>query len=242
MVYGRFDEARRRMAAAAHFTGFAPAALRLLASLERHNDRTWFASRKERFETELLEPMRGLVIDASSALSAANVPLGGDPKRSVFRIYRDVRFTSDKRPYKTHLAAYLSPDGGRRTPGGCYVHVAPRDAFLSVAFYQIEAPALQRWRREMAERPRDFARVVRALARRSLRILPADQWDDALVRMPRGFAALESSELAEYFHLRSFAVRRPLDPDDLASPVLIRRIVQIARDARPLLDFGWRLV
>ncbi len=94
----------------------------------------------------------------------------------------------------------------------------------------------------MVTRPRVFTGVVRALERRSLAIRPADQWDDALVRMPRGFTALESSELAPYFHLRSFAVHRPLEPQDIASPVLIERIVRIARDARPLLDFGWRLV
>jgi uncharacterized protein (TIGR02453 family) len=230
------------MAAVPRFTGFAPAALRLLASLERHNDRTWFASRKERFEAELLEPMRALVLDASEALAAAKVPIGGDARRSVFRIYRDVRFTPDKRPYKTHLAAYLSRDGGRRTPGGCYVHVAPRDPFLAVAFYQIEAPLLQRWRQEMVARPRLFAGVVRALERRALVISPPEQWDDALVRMPRDFKAMEASDVAPFFRLRSFVVRRPLEADDLASPALVHRIVEMARDARPLLNYGWRLI
>lgn len=230
------------MAAVARFTGFTPGGLRLLASLERHNDRTWFAARKERFEAELLEPMRALVVDATQAFAAANVPLGGDPKRSVFRIYRDVRFTPDKRPYKTHIAAYLSRDGERATQGGCYVHIAPRDAFLSVAFYRVEVPMLRRWRQAMAARPRVFSGVVRALARRSLTIVPADQWDDALVRMPRGFTDLEGSELAPFFRLRSFVVRRSLEPADIASPVLIERVVQLCRDARPLLDFGWQLV
>jgi uncharacterized protein (TIGR02453 family) len=229
------------MAAVPRFTGFAPASLRLLSSLERHNDRTWFASRKARFETELFEPMRALVLDASDALAAAKVPIGGDPRRSVFRIYRDVRFTPDKRPYKTHVAAYLSRDGERRTPGGCYVHVAPRDAFLAVAFYQVEASLLQRWRQEMAARPRLFTGVVRALARRALAITPPEAWDDALVRMPRDFKAMEASDIATYFRLRSFVVRRPLEAEDLASAALVDRVVEMVRDARPLLDYGWRL-
>ena len=175
-------------------------------------------------------------------MAAAKIPIVGDPKRSVFRIYRDIRFTPDKRPYMTHLSAYLSPDGERRTQGGCYVHIAPHDAFLSVAFFRIEAPMLQRWRQEMAKRPRVFGGVVRSLARRSLVISPPEEWDDALVRMPRGFTALEPGELGAFFRLRSFVVRRPLEQDDIASPALIERIVEIARDARPLLDFGWRLV
>ncbi len=230
------------MAATPDFAGFTPAALRLLRSLERHNDRVWFAPRKERFTRELLEPMQALVVTATQALRAAKLPLVGDPRRSVFRLYRDVRFSPDKRPYRTHLAAYLSLDGGRATPGGVYVHVAPPGSFLAVAFYQLERPMLARWRTDMASRPRAFAGVVRALARRTLTIELPDESDDALARMPRGFAAYEGSELAPYFRLRSFVVRRQLQARDISSAVLVERIVELARESKPLLDFGWRLI
>ncbi len=122
------------------------------------------------------------------------------------------------------------------------MHIAPRDAFLSVAFYQIEAPMLQRWRADMAARPAVFTGVVRKLARRSLAILQPEEWDDALVRMPRGFTSLEGNALAPFFRLRSFVVRRPLEPEAVASPALVERIVALAKDARPLLEYGWRLV
>ena len=228
------------MAAAARFTGFSPAALRLLAGLERHNERAWFAPRKERFESELLEPLRALVLDASDAFARAEIPLYGDARRSVFRIYRDVRFSHDKRPYKTHLAAYLSRDGERGTPGGVYVHIAPHEAFLSVAFYDLEAPLLRRWREAMAAEPRAFASVVRTLERASLQIAPPEDWDDALVRVPPAFKQFKNHELAPYFRLRSFTVRRALAPADLASADLVRRLVDVARDAKSLLKYGWR--
>ncbi len=220
------------------FAGFTPGALRLLGGLERHNDRAWFASRKERFEAELFEPMRALVVDASAALAKAKIPLMGDPQRSVFRIYRDVRFTPDKRPYKTNLAAYLSEDGGRRTPGGLYVHVAPAQAYLAAAFYGLEAPLLQRWREAMAADPRAFVKILRALERRALPLLGPSEWDDSLVRMPRGFAAMEASELAPYFRLRSFTVRRTVASEDVLSAAFVDRIVELARDAKPLFDYG----
>jgi uncharacterized protein (TIGR02453 family) len=223
------------------FRGFDPKALRLLAALARNNDRTWFLPRKERFAQELLAPMEALVVDASAALARAKIPIGGNRKRSMFRIYRDVRFSSDKRPYKTHLSAYLSYDGGRTTPGGVYVHVEPKRSFLSVAFYRIEKPMLARWRVAMATRPAAFRRVVAALARRGLAIIGPDEDEDSLARMPRGFERLATSDLAPYFRLKSFCVHRDLADSDVTSPALVAQIVEIARDAKPLLDFGWSL-
>jgi uncharacterized protein (TIGR02453 family) len=227
--------------ASAPFTGFDAGALRLLAGLARHNDRSWFAPRKERFERELLAPMEALVLEASVALARAKIPLGGDRKRSMFRIYRDIRFRTDKRPYRTNIAAYLSYDGGRDTPGGIYVHVQPRRCFLSVAFYRIEGPMLQRWRVAMAARPAAFRRVVRALEKKGLTIDGPDVDGDSLARMPRGFESCATSDLAPYFRLRSFCADRALGDRDVASRALIDRIVELARDAKPLLEFGWSL-
>ena len=180
-------------------------------------------------------------MSASEALRKIKIPIGGDAKRSIFRIYRDIRFREDKTPYKTHMAAYLSYDGGRTTPGGLYVHVAPERAFFSLAFYNIEKPMLQRWREEMARRPARFRSVVRALARRGHALLPPEEWDDALSRMPRGFQAYAESDLAPYFRLRSFCVRRKLTRADVGSRRMLERAVTFVKEMKPLLDFGWSL-
>ncbi len=215
--------------------------MRLLKGLKKNNDRAWFAARKDRIMAECVEPIGALVDAASVALERAKIPIRGDRKRSVFRIYRDVRFGHDKSPYKTHVSAYLSYDGGRDTPGGVYVHIEPGACMLAVAFYRIEPPMLARWRREMAERPARFKRVLAALEKRGLTIDGPEKWDDSLARMPRGFEAHADSELAPYFRLRSFCVRRFLDDAEVASPKLIDTIVAIARDVKPLLDYGWSL-
>ena len=223
------------------FEGFSPEALRLLRGIARNNDRAWFAPRKERFETELFAPMRALVRDASQAFAHANIPIRGDEKKSVFRIYRDVRFAHDKSPYRTNVAAYLSYDGGRDTPGGVYVHIEPGKCFLSVAFYRIEKPMLERWRRAMASRPKAFARVLAALEKRALSLQGPDGDDDALVRMPRGYDAAELGAIAPYFRLRSFCVDRALGDNEIGSRALVDRLVMLAKDAKPLLDFGWSI-
>lgn len=223
------------------FEGFPASGLRFLEELKKHNERDFFNARKERYERELLGPMRAFVAEATAELRKAKIGIGGDAKRSIFRIYRDIRFREDKSPYKTHVAAYLSYDGGRATPGGLYVHVAPNRMFFSLAFYNIEKPMLQRWREVMARRPARFTSVVRALARGGHAILPPEEWDDALVRMPRGFQACAGSPLAPYFRLRHFCVRRLLTRADVTSRKMLERAVAFAKEMKPLLDFGWSL-
>jgi uncharacterized protein (TIGR02453 family) len=223
------------------FTGFPREGLRLLERLAAHNDRAWFVPRKDEFERLLHAPMRAFVEDASLALHAAGIPIGGSAPRSIFRIYRDVRFSPDKSPYRTHLAAYLSYDGGRATPGGVYVQVAPRDSFFSLAFFKIERPMLQRWRNEMARAPARFRRVVKHLDAKGLELGEPEDWEDALTRMPRGFERFADSELAPYFRLRSFCARRRIALRDVTSAALVRRAVEFARDGKPLLDYGWSL-
>lgn len=216
------------------------AAVSFLRALERHNDREWFARHKERYVSDVLAPMQRLVEELSDACAKRGIPLYGDKRRSVFRIYRDVRFTPDKRPYKTWAAAYLSHDGERGTPGGFYIRISPEGSWMSAAFYMPPPGMLLRWRRAMAERPAQFTAVVRALTRKRLAIVPPDEWDDALKRMPRGFEAHATSPLALYFRLRSFAVRRALTKRDLERGALVRPALRLIEDAGPLLRYGWQ--
>ena len=108
---------------ALEFTGFKPAGQRFLGALQRNNDREWFARNKETYETELRAPLAALVEEMDVRLAAFSPEIVGDPKRSLFRIHRDVRFSNDKSPYKTNVAANMSirpPDQGEdqhTTPG-----------------------------------------------------------------------------------------------------------------------------
>src|SRR5437899_232876 len=150
------------MTSSRQFSGFSPAALKFLRDLAKHNDRAWFTPRKQFFETELLEPLEALTIDASDAFRKAKIPLGMLPARR-FRIYRDIRFSRDKRPYKTNLGAYFSPGAAHDRPGGLYIHIQPSESFMALAFYELDAPTLLRWRTAMAKDPKRFAAILRAL-------------------------------------------------------------------------------
>jgi uncharacterized protein (TIGR02453 family) len=217
------------------FSGFSPAALKFLSDLAKHNDRNWFNPRKQFYETELFEPLGDLIADATAAMQKAKIPIGADPMRSRFRIYRDIRFSSDKSPYKTNLGAYLSSGGVHDGLGGLYIHVEPKSSFMAMAFYQLDKPILQRWRTAMADNPKRFQAMLRALKRNGLTL---SDGDETLKRMPRGFEAHADSPIAKYFRLSSFTVSEKLSDKDVTGRGLIKRIVAFAKKAKPLLEYG----
>lgn len=226
------------MTSSPSFTGFSRAGLRFLRDLAKNNDRQWFTPRKNIYEAELLEPLRALVADASVAMKRAKIPLGADPRRSTFRIYRDIRFSPDKSPYKTNLGAFLAHNGNYDLPGGLYVHIEPRQSFIAAGFYQIDKALLHRWREQVTRNSRAFESVVRALERKGLHL--SDD-ADSLKRVPRGFEAYAKSPMAKYLRQTSFTVSEKVSNDDVASRDLIRRIVDFAKRAVPLLKYGWNL-
>lgn len=223
----------------ARFDGFSPKGMRFLQDLARHNDRAWFTPRKATYERELLEPMRALVDELTARFSRKRIPLGGSARRSIFRVYRDVRFRADKSPYRTNVAAYLSPDGERDTPGGLYVHIEPGDVHVSLAFYHMDRTKLLRWRASMLEDPKAFRAVVRALARKELALTPPDAHDDALRRLPRGVDVESAGDLADYFRMRSFGVSRALRVRDASTRGLVDVAVDFVTDGLPFLRYGW---
>ncbi len=218
------------------FTGFSPQALKFLRDLKKNNDGTWFAPRKEIFERECVEPLRALAVELARALRKARIPIDADPSRVGFRIYRDLRFSRDKSPYKTNLGTYLPYRGIRGAPGGLYVHVAPKESFVVAGFYQLDKEPLQRWREAMASNPRGFQAVLRALQRNGLAL---SEEHEALKRMPRGFEALAESPIARYFKTSTFMVSEQLADADVTGTGLIDKSIALVKRAKPLLVYGW---
>jgi uncharacterized protein (TIGR02453 family) len=218
------------------FTGFSPQALKFLRDLRKSNHRAWFVPRKELYERECLEPLRALTVGLARALRKARIPIDADPSRVGFRIYRDVRFSRDKSPYKTNLGTYLPYRGIRGAPGGLYIHITPKESFVVAGFYQLDKEPLQRWREAMASDPRRFQSVLRALERNGLAL--SDQ-APALKRMPRGFEALAESPIADYFKIGTFIVSEKISDADIADAGLIERSLTLVKKAKPLLEYGW---
>src|SRR5882672_7253548 len=146
--------------ASSAFTGFRPAAFEFFAGLRDNNDPDWFKPRKAIYEREVLAPFRALIGAVSAALEEAGAPLVGDPQRGMFRIYRDVRFSPDKRLYKTHAGAVLTRSGGKRDPGLLYLHVAPGESMVGAGFWHPEPDILARLRRAILAEPDAFTAIA----------------------------------------------------------------------------------
>ena len=220
------------------FAGFRPAAFAFLSELRDNNDPAWFKPRKAIYEAEVLAPFRDLIVTVAAVLGEAGLPLMGDPRRAIFRIYRDVRFSPDKRLYKTHAGAVLTRSGGKRDPGLLYLHVAPGESMVAAGFWHPEPELLTRLRRAILNDPDDFVVMADGLAAAGHPISS----DEQLSRPPRGFETAKGTQVAEYVCWKSFTSHAMLRDAEMQSPTLVDRIVDFARTALPLLEWGWAAV
>jgi len=178
-------------------------ALRFLRGLRDNNDRAWFAANRSVYD-ETIKPqweafVAGLLIRGGSFDERLHHV---DPRRCIFRIYRDTRFSNDKSPYKPHLSAFLSPRGWRGTTPGFYVQLRPGgESMFAAGIYVPEKPVLLAIRERLAEGDRDFARILKS--KRLAPYLPVDT--DPLKVMPRGYA--RDHPQAAWIRARRFMVR-----------------------------------
>lgn len=226
------------MTAASGFAGFRPAAFEFLDGLRDHNDPAWFKPRKAVYEAEVLVPLRELIVAVGAALYRAGVPLTGDPRRAVFRIYRDVRFSPDKRLYKTHAGAVLTRSGDKRDPGLLYLHLAPGESMAAAGFWHPEPGLLGKLRRVMLGDPDGFLAMAALLERAGHPITS----DERLSRPPRGFEAAKGTPVAQHVGWKSFTTHMGLSDIEMQSPAIVDRIVGFARTVMPLLEWGWAAI
>jgi uncharacterized protein (TIGR02453 family) len=220
------------------FDGFRPAAFAFFAGLRDNNDPAWFKPRKAVYDTEVLLPFRQLVATLAEALPEHGVPLSADPSRAIFRIYRDVRFSPDKRLYKTHAGAVLTRSGGKREPGLLYLHVAPGESMVAAGFWHPEPPLLARLRHAILGDPDEFLAIAGKLAQAGS---PLGS-DDKLSRPPRGFEAAKGTAVADYVAWKSFTAHAYLSDAEMQSPALVDRVLTFAATALPLLQWGWAAI
>ena len=220
------------------FRGFGPKALPFLKALGFHQTKEWFEANRTTYESELKTPLGDLVEDLTESFAKSNIPIKGDRKSSVFRIHRDVRFSKDKSPYKTNAGAAMTRGGAKNDIGHFYIHLAVDGCFSAAGFYNLEPAPLLRMREAMARAPKAWKQVIAKLAKTGL----APSQDYAMKRAPRGFEDVEDPEIAAALRLKSIICLRPIPNARLAEPELLADLKTFAKDAMPLLDWGWSAV
>src|SRR6185503_15346549 len=165
-------------------THFTPALFRFLADLKRHNDRAWFQSNRERYESAVRLPLLRFIADLAPLLRKTSRQFEADPTPvggSMFRIHRDTRFSKDKSPYKTHAAAHFRHRASRddvHTPG-FYLHLEPGRSFAAAGLWRPEAASLKKVRDAIVRQPGKWRQARAGLALEG----------ETLKRPPRGYDA-----------------------------------------------------
>jgi uncharacterized protein (TIGR02453 family) len=212
----------------AAFGGFHPAAFQFLRDLARNNDKAWFEANRDVYDREVREPMCLLVETLDARLGSIAPEIIGDPRRSMFRIHRDVRFSKDKSPYKTNAGAWLyHRDAGRKvgTVGegggaGFYFHIDPTFCFMAGGIWMPARPALLRIREAIVAQPTALPRLTSAPTFR--RRFDGLNGEAKLRRVPRGFPPEHPA--GEWLKLQSFTAQAPIERSVVTSPRVVDRL------------------
>jgi uncharacterized protein (TIGR02453 family) len=201
--------------------------LAFLRELKRHNDRDWFSKNKERYDRSVKEPFLQFIGDAGPELRKLSRHLVADPRPvggSMFRIYRDVRFSRDKSPYKPYAAAHFPLGEGMHGPG-YYLHVEPGASILAGGMWMPDAAALQAVRERISRRPADWREVRGDL----------DDDEAALKRPPRGFSP--DDPMIDDIKRKSFTSSTRLTDEQVTRADLMKTFVRDCERLSPLMRF-----
>jgi uncharacterized protein (TIGR02453 family) len=202
-------------------------------SLKRNNRREWFQPRKHLFDQHVKAPMAELVAALNSDFAKFAPEYVTDPKKAVFRIYRDTRFSADKTPYKTHIAASFARRGGERlAAGGFYFSVSHDQIEVAGGIYHPEPETMLVVRNHIAEHHLELRRI---LADRKVRRLVGELQGDALTRAPKGFDPAHPA--IGLIKMKDWILDTTLDPSLGTTPRLYKELVDRFRVIAPLIDF-----
>jgi len=211
---------------------FRPEALKFLRNLARHNDREWFTPRKAEFEALLKEPMLAVVRRITDAMMDFAPNHVRPAEKSLFRIYRDTRFSSDKRPYKTHVAAWWTHTGLDKTSGaGYYFHVSPKEVVVAAGSYMPEKEQLAAIRHWLLDHHEEFRKL---LARPAVKKAFTEFEGNALTRPPKGFPT--DHPAMDLVRCRQWGLSATLPPETALDPKLATTIIRYFKLAAPVVD------
>lgn len=215
------------------FSGFSPDALTFLRSLKRNNRREWFQPRKEKYEALIKLPMLDLAGCLNEEFARFAPAYISPPQKAVFRIYRDTRFSHDKTPYKTHIAAIFPRNTAEKNRGACfYFHFTEKELLLFGGVYSPERDELLAYRSLLQEHYEEFQEIIAAKAvKRTLGGLQGEQ----LTRMPKGFPVDHPAE--ELLRQRQWYLETTLDIRLLSSRKLVAEIARHFELMTPLVEF-----
>jgi uncharacterized protein (TIGR02453 family) len=214
-------------------SAFTTKTLSFLRSLKRNNSREWFRARKDEYELHVRAPMVAVIERLAVDFGRFAPELDASPNRCIYRIYRDTRFSEDKTPLKTHIAASFRWRGLPKHRGaGLYFEVTPGWVWMGGGFYAPETADLARIRQHISDTHPELDRLTRALPfRRTFQALEGEQ----LTRIPRGFA--KDDPAGVYLKYRNFLAGREFPPTLATSAAFYPTLLGTFRAVMPIVRF-----
>lgn len=207
--------------------------MEFMKDLTEHNERRWFAANKSRYEAarQTMLSVAGSLIEGLREFDSELRCV--EPQDCLYRIYRDVRFSPDKSPYKRHMGCYVNPRGRQSDHVGYYLHLQPwGESFVAGGTWQLPTPILKMLRQKVINEIEEFRRIVEE---EQFRALYPEITDDPLKVLPRGVP--RDFAYPEYLKCRSYCVTHRLDDDFFSQPGWMDEVVGMFRVAKPFLDF-----
>ena len=212
---------------------FTPETLRFLRALRRNNDREWFKARKDKYEQHVRAPMIAVIERLAGDFRSFAPEILASPKTSLYRIYRDTRFSDNKTPLKIQVSASFRWKGLPKGEGaGLYLEVHPDWVWMGGGFWAPPAPQLVRIREHIAE---TFPEIERLASAKRFKAAFGKLDGEKLTRVPRGYP--KDHEAAEYLKFKQFLAGREFPPAFATSAEFYPALVETYKTAMPLIRF-----
>ena len=214
------------------FEGFAREGIKFLKDLKKNNNRQWFQAHKSDYEAFVRLPMQSLIVALRAEFTKFAPQIELHPKRSMFRIYRDIRFSKNKAPYKTHVAAVFHPKGHWQQSAGYYLHIEPGEVFLGGGVYMPPSDQLRDIRHTLVERSEEFLSIVN---NKSFRRRFGDLEGDKLQRVPQGYVG--DHPMGQWLKYKWLYAGVTWPHERCFGSKFVREAAQIYKEVTPLVRF-----
>jgi uncharacterized protein (TIGR02453 family) len=216
------------------FEGFPQEGIDFLKHLKRNNNRLWFEKHRQEYESSIKLPMQSLIASLHPHFQRFAPECEIDPKRSLFRIYRDVRFSKDKTPYKTHAAAHFVLRGKPKgvEGSGYYLHIEPGEVYIGGGIYMPDNDQLRGIRRAIANQSEKFLSI---LCLPKFKKIFGKLKGEKLQRVPKGYEP--DHPMAEWLKHKQFFVWIEWPESKCLKEKFVAEIAEVYEAATPLVRF-----
>jgi uncharacterized protein (TIGR02453 family) len=216
------------------FDGFPREGIQFLKRLKRNNNRPWFEEHKAEYESLVKLPMQSFIAALRPYFEKFAPEYDVNPKRSIFRVYRDARFSRDKTPYKTHVAAHFVLRGKPKgiEGSGYYLHIEPGEVFIGGGIYMPDGDQIKKIRRAIAEQPDRFLSTIDD---KKFKKRFGELEGDKLKRVPSGYDP--EHPLAEWLKFKQFFVGAEWPESVCYKRLFVEEVVKAFEEVTPLVRF-----